>query len=184
MEHLQSMNLTRALLPALLCTTLSLAAPAQTPQTHGIATANMDTSVHPGNNFFLYANGGYVARTKLPADRASMGTFSTLIDRSSKQIAEIIAEATKANAPAGSDRRKIADLYHSYMDEAAIEAHGMASLKPHLDEISVIQTTGAATQITPSVPTTYLRTFGTPISSSTTTHSGASANQSTAKSGA
>ncbi|GGA65133.1 peptidase M13 [Edaphobacter acidisoli] len=134
------MNMTRALLPALLCTTLSLATPAQTPVSHGIATSNMDTSVHPGDNFFLYANGGYVARTKLPADRTSMGTFNTLIDRSSKQIAEIIAEAAKANAPAGSDQRKIADLYHSYMDEAAIEAHGMASLKPHLDEISAIKT--------------------------------------------
>lgn len=133
-------NLTRALLPALLCTILSAPSPAQTATTHGISAANMDTSVRPGDNFFLYANGGYVTRTKLPADRSAIGAFATLTDQSSKQIAAIIEEATKANAPAGSDERKIADLYHSYMDEAAIEAHGMATLKPHLEEIAAIKT--------------------------------------------
>ena len=100
----------------------------------------MDPSVRPGDNFYLYANGGYIARTKLPADRSSIGVFSILSDRSFEQIASIIEDTAKANAPAGSDERKIADLYHSYMDEAAIESHGLITLKPHLDEIAAIRT--------------------------------------------
>src|SRR3984885_9290480 len=112
------------------------------PQTQdpGISISNMDPAVSPGDDFYLYANGAYIARTKLPVDRATMGVFNTLLDLSFKQIAGIIEDASKANAPAGSDERKIADLYKSYMDEAAIESHGLPALKPHLAEIDAIRT--------------------------------------------
>ena len=134
-------NLTRAAFPILLCAVLALPSPAQTSApTHGISIANMDTTVHPGDNFYLYANGGYVARTKLPPDRAVLSVFSMLDDLSSKRVAGIIEDAAKSNAPAGSDQRKIADLYHSYMDETAIESHGLAALKPRLDAIAAIKT--------------------------------------------
>jgi putative endopeptidase len=129
-------SLTRRILTLLFCA-LTISAFAQTQDT-GISIPNMDPAVRPGNDFYLYANGGYVAHTKLPADRAAMGVFTTLLDLSFKQVASIIDDATKANAPAGSDERKIADLYKSYMDEAAIESHGVAALKPHLAEIAAI----------------------------------------------
>jgi endothelin-converting enzyme/putative endopeptidase len=119
---------------------LSAAAPAQTaaPLAHGINVANMDTSVRPGDDFYTFANGGFVARTKLPPDRATIGVFTVLSDLSFERTANIIQDAAKANAAPGTDQRKIADLYHSYMDEAAIETHGLATLKPHLAEIAAI----------------------------------------------
>jgi putative endopeptidase len=109
-------------------------------QDTGISIPNMDPAVRPGDDFYLYANGGFIARTKLPADRAGIGVFSALSDLSFKQTASIIEDAAKSSASAGSNERKIADLYHSYMDEAAIESHGMATLKPHLAFIETIRT--------------------------------------------
>ena len=132
----------KALLPALLCIALTATAKAQAQaqtQPHGISTANMDPKVRPGDDFFLYANGGYVARTTLPADRASINVFSIISDTASKRITTIIEDAAKANGPTGSDEARIADLYHSYMDETAIEAHGLDSLKPHLVAIDSIK---------------------------------------------
>jgi putative endopeptidase len=117
--------------------TVSLAQSAST--VHGISIANMDRNVSPGDNFYLFADGGYVARTQLPPDRASIGVFSVLGDRSQKQVASIIEDAAKANAAPGTDERKIADLYRSYMDEAAIETHGLAALKQHLAEIEAVE---------------------------------------------
>jgi len=131
-------SLPRRLLPLLFCT-FAIAASAQTQDT-GISIPHMDPAVRPGDNFYLYANGGFIAHTKLPPDRASIGVFNALVDLSFKQVASIIDDATKANAPAGSDERKIADLYKSYMDEAAIESHGVPALKPHLAEIDAIHT--------------------------------------------
>jgi endothelin-converting enzyme/putative endopeptidase len=58
---------------------------------------------------------------------------------SNKRTAGLIEEAAKANAPAGSNTRKIADLYNSYMDDAAIETKGLAPLRPHLDSITAIR---------------------------------------------
>jgi len=111
---------------------------AHTPETHGIVIANMDRSVKPGNDFWRYANGDWIKRTEIPPDRSYIDTWEILEDLSRKRTAGLIEEAGKANAPAGSNTRKIADLYHSFMDEAAIEARGLTPLRPHLEAIAAI----------------------------------------------
>lgn len=105
---------------------------------HGIRVASMDPAVKPGDNFYLYANGGWIARTPIPADRAGIGVFTSLDDRSNKNVAAIIQEAAKSNAPAGSNARKIADLYNAFMDESRIDALGIQPLQPHLAAIAAI----------------------------------------------
>ncbi len=109
------------------------------PDAHGIVVANMDRSVKPGDDFYQYANGDWIKRTEIPPDRGGIGVFTSLDDLSNKRTAGLIEEAAKANAPAGSGVRKIADLYNSYMDEAAIEAKGLAPLRPHLEAIAAIR---------------------------------------------
>jgi putative endopeptidase len=106
---------------------------------HGIVVANMDTSVKPGDDFDEYANGSWIKRTEIPPDRGNIGVFSALADLSNKRTAGLIEEAAKANAPSGTNLRKIADLYNSYMDEAAIEAKGLAPIRPYLDSIAAIR---------------------------------------------
>ena len=80
------------------------AAPPSVGETHGIAIANMDPSVKPGDNFYLYANGGWIARTEIPADRAGLSVFSVLLDRSNKEVASIIEDAAKSRPPVGFER--------------------------------------------------------------------------------
>jgi len=109
------------------------------PETHGIAVANMDRAVKPGDDFYEYANGEWLRRTEIPADRASFGVFSKLGDISSKRTAGLLEDAAKSNAAAGSGQRKIADLYNSYMDESGIETKGLAPLRPQLEAIAAIR---------------------------------------------
>ena len=118
-------------------TTCALDAPAQ--EAHGVAVAHMDRSVNPGEDFYGYANGEWIKRTEIPSDRAGVGVFSKLADQSNKNTAALIKEIAKSNPPAGSGGRKVADLYNSYMDEAAIQAKGLAPLRPHLDAIAAIR---------------------------------------------
>jgi putative endopeptidase len=108
-------------------------------ESHGIAVADMDRSVKPGDDFYRYCNGGWMNRTEIPPDRAGVGVFTTLLDLSNKRTVALIEEAAKSNAAAGSGTRKIADLYNSYMDEGGIEAKGLAPIKPHLDAIAAIR---------------------------------------------
>ena len=121
--------------------TCALAASAQNapaPETHGIAVANMDRSVKPGDDFYQYANGDWIKRTEIPPDRAEVDVFTKLGDLSNKRTADLIEEIAKSNPPAGSGARKVADLFNSYMDETSIEAKGLAPLRPHLDAIAAI----------------------------------------------
>jgi endothelin-converting enzyme/putative endopeptidase len=111
---------------------------ASAQQTHGVAVANIDRSVKPGDDFYHYANGEWIKHNQIPADRAEVDVFSKLADLSNKRTADLIAEIAKSNPPASSSRRKVADLYNSYMDEAGIEAKGLAPLRSHLEAIAAI----------------------------------------------
>jgi endothelin-converting enzyme/putative endopeptidase len=127
-----------AALCALACVLVGFAQNAAAPEVPGIQLANMDRSVRPGDDFYRYANGDWIKRTQIPADREGVGVFTRLADTSNKRTADLIEEIAKSNPPAGSNERKVADLFNSYMDEAGIEAKGLSPLKPHLDAIAAI----------------------------------------------
>src|SRR5882724_11932200 len=96
----------RAALGALALAFLAQPQQPEKPVTHGISIANMDPSVKPGDNFYLYANGGWLKRNVIPPDRSSIGVFTTLSDLSNQRTRTLIEDAVKANASEGSDTRK------------------------------------------------------------------------------
>jgi putative endopeptidase len=105
----------------------------------GMDTQGMDRTVLPGNDFNLFANGNYVKNLEIPADRASYGMFNKLRDLSQERTRGIVeAAAALKDAKLGSEDQKVGDFYASFMDEAAIEAKGLAPLKPTLDAIAGI----------------------------------------------
>lgn len=108
--------------------------------TFGFDVGGMDRSVAPGDDFYDYANGGWMKSTEIPADRGSYNTFGVLSDLASERTRAILEDAAGGKAPAGSNERKIGDYYASFMDEAAIETAGAAPLKPELARIAAIRT--------------------------------------------
>jgi len=108
-------------------------------EVHGIAVANIDRSVQPGDDFYHYANGTWLKTTEIPPDRSSVGVFTLLDDVANKRTAALIEEIAKSNPKPGTGSRKIADLFNTFMDEAGIEAKGLAPLKPHLAAIAAIK---------------------------------------------
>ena len=114
------------------------AAAAEAAPASGIDLAGMDRMVTPGDDFFAYANGAWRKSTEIPADRSSWGTGGIVQERTAKRTADLIAEAAKQNAPAGSDARKIGDYYASFTDEATIESRGLTPLAPALNVIAAI----------------------------------------------
>src|SRR6202453_111365 len=106
---------------------------------HGIAVANMDGSVKPGDDFYGYANRNWIERTVIPSDRASVSVFSILEDLTHQDTPTLIRETVGAKVPGTSNERKIAALYESFMNEAAIETKGLSPLLPHLRAIAAIR---------------------------------------------
>ena len=133
------------------CSTLLLVAPllpaaaqasatetTATASPHGVDVAGMDRSVKPGDAFYEYANGTWLKQTEIPADRSTYSAGAMLAEIVDRRVAELIQETAKASAPTGSERRKIGEFYTSFMDTTAIEAAGLAPLKPTLDSIAAI----------------------------------------------
>jgi putative endopeptidase len=108
--------------------------------TFGFDVDGMDRSVAPGDDFVRYAVGKWVDTTDIPADRSSIGAVAVIKEKASARVRRIIEEAVNANAPEGSDTRKIGDYFTSFMGEAHIEQLGTSPLKPELDAIAAIHT--------------------------------------------
>ncbi|MET3134705.1 putative endopeptidase [Oxalobacteraceae bacterium GrIS 1.11] len=93
-------------------------------------------SVLPGDDFYNYANGDWMKATEIPADRSNWGSFATLAEETNVRIRQLI-DAIAAGQASG-ETRQVSDYYRAYMDEAGIEAKGMAPLKPLLKEIAAL----------------------------------------------
>ncbi len=114
---------------ALGLTALSLAA--QAPAHHGIDPANLDTSVKPCQDFYHFANGGWLKAHTLPPDKAMLGSFTEVMDRNREILKKILDETSaKRTWPKGSVQQKVGDFFASGMDEKAIEKRGLSPMKP------------------------------------------------------
>ncbi|MCD2325427.1 M13 family metallopeptidase [Sphingomonas sp. IC-56] len=131
--------LVAALLATTACTPGGDAAKTETASTQpgiGIDLAGLNKGVKPGDDFEEYANGGWRAKTEIPADRSSIGIFLEVFNKAEANNAAILQAALKANAAPGSDQRRIADWYNAYTDTAAIEQRGLAPLGEEMDAIA------------------------------------------------
>ena len=104
----------------------------------GFDIAGMDRSVSPGDDFTAFTSGKYLAALEIPADQTSFGMFTKLRDLSQARTRTIVEAAAGAKAAPGSEAQKIGDYYASFIDEAAIEAKGLAPIKPELNAIAAI----------------------------------------------
>lgn len=106
----------------------------------GIDLAARDLSVRPGDDFFAYVNGTWMASTPIPADRTSWGTNAMLADKAERDVRAIVEDAARAGGAPGSNVQKIADFYNAFLDQDAIEARGLAPIAPVLAEIAGLRT--------------------------------------------
>ncbi len=105
----------------------------------GIETQYFDPATRPQDDFYQYVNGKWLAVTTIPPDKSGYGPAYALIDQAQEELRGIIeAAAADASAPAGSDERKIGDLYASYMDEARLAELGIQPLAPLLARIDAV----------------------------------------------
>jgi putative endopeptidase len=116
-------------------------APAATPPrasfgAFGIDTAQMDSSVKPGDDFYKYVNGKWLSTFQIPADKASYGVFDALVDKSESDVHSLLDGLGKTQPASGSVQKKVVDFYNSWMDQPAIEKRGVEPLKADLDAIA------------------------------------------------
>ncbi|RMB58459.1 M13 family metallopeptidase [Tessaracoccus antarcticus] len=98
---------------------------------------HFDTSVPPTEDLFRHANGAWLKEVTIAADKSGAGAFIDLRDASEAAVRDIITSTGGGDASDG-ERRKIADLYASFMDTDRVEALGATPLQPVLARIDAI----------------------------------------------
>jgi putative endopeptidase len=104
----------------------------------GVVLTSLDKTVRPQDDFYQFANGGWLNNTEIPEIYSGYTIYHEVYEDAEKTLQEIIEQAAKnVNAP-GSEGQKVGDLFSSWMDEATISAKGLSPLQGDLDAISAI----------------------------------------------
>jgi len=110
----------------------------------GFDATGVDQATKPGDDFFRYANGAWVDRTEIPADKPAYSLRLQMTDLTEQRLHDLMEEAAaKAPNDPTTLEGKVGAFYKSFMDEARVEQLGAAPLEPILAEIRAAQSTTA-----------------------------------------
>jgi putative endopeptidase len=100
----------------------------------------IDSTIRPQDDFFNYANGGWLQRTAIPADLPAWGGAITLQIQSLTNIHRMLDSLSRQTTLVrGTIEQQTADLYTSFMDSAALEARGLAIVNKYVSRIDTIK---------------------------------------------
>ena len=113
--------------------------------------ADLDKTVSPGQDFFQYANGGWIKRTPIPSSESGWGIGNLVQEEIYKRILTINKNAVQTKAVAGSTTQKIGDFWKAAMDTIAINKAGLSPLKESLKTINDISNISGLTNVAASL---------------------------------
>ena len=106
----------------------------------GLKAENLDKSVKPQDDFYMFATGGWQKLNPLPAAYSRFGSFDQLQEDNNKRINAILGELQKKQFAEGTTERKLADFYKLAMDSVRRNEEGIKPVKPLLDEMEAART--------------------------------------------
>jgi putative endopeptidase len=114
---------------------------AKLPDGVGLNLSYIDSTQKPADDFFEFVNGGWIAKSDIPADLGLYGSFTELRENNQKILLDILSKAGASDKyKEGSDQRKAADFYSIGMDSVLAEKAGVTVLQPYLTTIESIKT--------------------------------------------
>ncbi|WP_435528869.1 M13 family metallopeptidase [Lysobacter enzymogenes] len=114
------------------------------PQPVRFAASDLDPAKSACDNLGQYANDKWFATNPIPGDRSSWGVSDVLAERS-LAIQRQLADQAAGDAKAGGVEKLVGDLWATGMDEAKINAQGIAPMK---DELAAIDAVASPEQLT------------------------------------
>ena len=104
----------------------------------GLELSAMDTSVHPGDDFYNYVSGSWMKTAKIPADKPAWGSFYMLMEKTDEQCLSILDDLLQKEYPKGSEGEKIQTLYKEYISWDKRNADGLKPLELYFQKIDAI----------------------------------------------
>lgn len=111
-----------------------------------ILKANLDSTANPADDFFEYANGGWLKANEIPASESSWGIAQLVNEELYSRKRKINEDAAAKKGGSGVDKL-IGDFWSIAMDSAKIDQQGITPIKPELDRINAAQTPADIMQV-------------------------------------
>src|SRR3954468_19023284 len=121
------------------CLLLSACRQKAEPVSKDVLVTDLDQSVNPANDFFSYANGGWINANPIPDEQVSWGIGNLVVEENLKRLRTICEEAAKSNATPGSIQQKIGDFWLEAMDSTKIEKQGLQPIDYYLQQIAAVK---------------------------------------------
>ena len=115
-----------------------LAAMQSFAQEKAIDRKDMDTTVKPGEDFYRYANGGWLENNPIPKEKSRYGSFDQLADKGKEQVRGLIKKTAAKKHEDGTVAQQIGDFYASGMDLEQRKKKGIAPIQEDLKTIQAI----------------------------------------------
>jgi putative endopeptidase len=109
----------------------------------GVDLAALDRSVRPQDDFYQFANGGWLDSTEIPDIYSGYTVYHEVHERAEIALRQIIEQAAANPRAHGSESQQVGDIYRSWMDEAAIDALGIEPLQGLLRQIEATDSRSA-----------------------------------------
>ena len=134
-----------------------------TPDKNTTDIQGIDSSLKPGDNFFMYVNHKWYDTVQIPLSQAGVGAYMFMNYPQRLRLQGILDSISKANNTAGSIEQKLGDFYGSGMDTTTINKLGYDPIKPLLARIDGISDVASLMQFVAGeakVYSTSVLTFG------------------------
>ena len=106
--------------------------------TGDVLMVNVDSAMKPSEDFFMYANGGWINANAIPPEESSWGLPNLVLNENLNRLRIINENAVKENSAKGSSSQKLAEFWSTAMDSGKVEQVGTKPLQPYFDKISNI----------------------------------------------
>lgn len=103
-----------------------------------VAVSGMNLEIAPGDDFSGFANGGWEAATTIPSDHINWSSFSQMTEDNWKKMSQLYQDAANSSSASSAAAKRVGDYYVAQLDEAGIEAKGLAPIQPVLDQIAAL----------------------------------------------
>ena len=129
----------KILLPLAICSILySCSDKENNPIKPDVVLINIDSTVKPENDFFDFANGGWIKNNPIPEEQSSWGIGNLVMEENMKRLREISEKAAQNKDKKGSANQMLGDFWITAMDSTKIENDGLKPLQSLLESISKI----------------------------------------------
>jgi putative endopeptidase len=111
--------------------------------TSGVNLDALNRETRPQDNFYQFANGGWLDSTEIPEIYSGYTVYHQVYERVEKALQKIVESAVENRSENGTASQQVGDIYSSWMDVETIDSAGTRPIKPDLERIEAIDSTAS-----------------------------------------